>query len=76
MKTCGYNEDNNCTVSVTCLVKRLCDGKQKCSINVNQTLFNIDPCPGKSKYLYFEFVCAEKTDVLKYSPGEILTSTF
>ena len=71
MKTCGYNEDTNCTVSVTCVVKSQCDGKQKCSINVNQNLFNIDPCPGKSKYLYFEFICTDpEPDTAKYSFSE------
>ena len=63
MKTCGFKEDTDCTVSVTCVVKRLCDGKQNCSINVDQALFNIDPCPGKSKYLYFEFTCADSKPI-------------
>ena len=63
MKTCDYNEDTDCTVSVTCVVKRLCDGKQNCSINVDQALFNIDPCPGKSKYLYLEFICADSKPI-------------
>ena len=75
MKTCGYHEDTNCTVSVTCVVKRQCDGKQNCSINVNQTLFNIDPCPGKSKYLYFEFICADpELDTAKYLFREYYSS--
>ena len=71
MKTCGYNEDTDRTVSVTCVVKSQCDGKQKCSIIVNQTLFNVDPCPGKSKYLYFEFICTDpQPDTAKYLFGE------
>ena len=74
MKTCGYNEDNNCAVSVTCVVKRQCDGKQNCSINVNQTLFDIDPCPGKSRYLYFEFICTDiEPGIVDHLLGEYST---
>ncbi|XP_028397384.1 uncharacterized protein LOC114521168 [Dendronephthya gigantea] len=56
-KTCGFSDDYNCTVDVTCLVRKQCDGQHECNIIVNETLFSDDMCPGLKKYLYFEYRC-------------------
>ena len=56
-KTCGLSDDYNCTVDVTCLVKKQCDGQHECNITVNETLFSDDLCSGLKKYLYFEYQC-------------------
>jgi hypothetical protein len=58
-KTCGLSDDYSCEVDVTCLVKKLCDGQHECNITVNETLFSGDPCPGLTKYLYFEYQCID-----------------
>ncbi|XP_028402633.1 uncharacterized protein LOC114525468 [Dendronephthya gigantea] len=58
-KTCGLNDDYSCTVDVTCLVKKQCDGQHECKITVNETLFSDYLCPGLKKYLYFEYQCID-----------------
>ena len=59
-KTCGLSDDYSCEVDVTCLVKKQCDGQHECSITVDNNLFSGDPCPGLTKYLYFEYQCGAK----------------
>ncbi|XP_028417077.1 uncharacterized protein LOC114541340 [Dendronephthya gigantea] len=56
-KTCGLSDDYSCTVDVTCLVKKQCDGQHECKITVDETLFSDDLCLGWRKYLYFEYQC-------------------
>jgi hypothetical protein len=56
-KTCSLSDDYSCEVDVRCLVKELCDGQRECSITVDDNLFSGDPCPGLTKYLYFEYQC-------------------
>ena len=56
-KTCGLSDDYSCDVDVTCLVKKQCDGQHECSITVDNNLFSGYPCPGLTKYLYFEYQC-------------------
>ena len=56
-KTCGLSDDYSCEVDVTCLVKKQCDGQHECNITVDNNLFSDDPCPGLTKYLYFEYQC-------------------
>ncbi|XP_028402297.1 uncharacterized protein LOC114525264 [Dendronephthya gigantea] len=58
-KTCGLSDDYSCTVDVTCLVKKQCDGQHECKITVDETLFSDDLCPGLKKYLYFEYQCID-----------------
>ncbi|XP_028416861.1 uncharacterized protein LOC114541076 [Dendronephthya gigantea] len=58
-KTCGLSDDYSCTVDVTCLVKKQCDGQHECKITVDKTLFSDDLCPGLKKYLYFEYQCID-----------------
>ncbi|XP_028402631.1 uncharacterized protein LOC114525466 isoform X2 [Dendronephthya gigantea] len=58
-KTCGLSDDYSCTVDVTCLVKKQCDGQHECKITVDKTLFSDDLCPGLRKYLYFEYQCID-----------------
>ncbi|XP_028402627.1 uncharacterized protein LOC114525465 [Dendronephthya gigantea] len=58
-KTCGLSDDYSCTVDVTCLVKKQCDGQHECKITVNETLFSDDFCHGFNKYLYFEYQCID-----------------
>ncbi|XP_028402403.1 uncharacterized protein LOC114525343 [Dendronephthya gigantea] len=58
-KTCGLSDDYSCTVDVTCLVKKQCDGQHECKITVNETLFSDDLCPRLKKYLYFEYQCID-----------------
>ncbi|XP_028416864.1 uncharacterized protein LOC114541079 [Dendronephthya gigantea] len=64
-KTCGLSDDYSCTVDVTCLVKKQCDGQHECKITVDKTLFSDDLCPGLKKYLYFEYRCFN--DVKNYN---------
>ena len=59
-KTCGLSDDYSCEVDVTCHVKKQCDGQHECNITVNNKLFSGDPCPGLTKYLYFEYQCVDK----------------
>ena len=59
-RTCGLSDDYSCEVNVTCLVKKQCDGQHKCSTTVDNNLFFGDPCPGLTKYLYFEYQCGTK----------------
>ena len=60
-KTCGLSDDYSCEVDVTCLVKKQCDGQHECSITVDNNLSPAgDPCPGLTKYLYFEYQCGAK----------------
>ena len=56
-KTCSLSDDYSCEVDVTCLVKKQCDGQHECNITVGNNLFSGDPCPGLTKYLYFEYQC-------------------
>ena len=58
-KTCGSSDDHSCEVDVTCLVKELCDGKDECSITVDDNLFSAGLCSGLTKYLYFEYQCMD-----------------
>ncbi len=58
-KTCGLSDDYSCEVDVTCLVKKQCDGQHECNITVDDNLFSRDPCPGLTKYLYFEYQCVD-----------------
>ena len=59
MTTCLHNGNANCTVSVTRRVKSLCEGRQNCTIMVNNELSKEDPCPGLQNYLYLEYNCAD-----------------
>ncbi|XP_028402634.1 uncharacterized protein LOC114525469 [Dendronephthya gigantea] len=61
-KTCGLSDDYSCTVDVTCLVKKQCDGQHECKITVDKTLFSDVLCPGLKKYLYFEYQCIDSTE--------------
>ena len=58
-KTCGLSDDYSCEVDVTCLVKKQCDGQHECDITVDESLFPVHLCYGLSKYLYFEYQCAD-----------------
>ena len=40
-KTCGLSDDYSCEVDVTCLIKKLCDGRHKCNITVDDSLFPV-----------------------------------
>ena len=59
-KACGLSDDYSCEVDVTCLVKKQCDGQHECNITVDNNLFSDEPCPGLTKYLYFEYQCGAK----------------
>ncbi|XP_046857058.1 receptor-type tyrosine-protein phosphatase S-like isoform X7 [Xenia sp. Carnegie-2017] len=54
---CGSSYYYNCSVDVTCRLKRLCDGKRECNVTVDDNLFSSKSCPGLDKYLYFEYQC-------------------
>ena len=73
-KTCGLSDDYSCTVDVTCLVKKQCDGQHECNITVNETLFSDDLCPGLKKYLYFEYQCTDTPNFFTKPCGEPLHS--
>ena len=68
-KTCGLSDDYSCEVDVTCLVKKQCDGLRECSVNVDDSLFSDDLCPGLSNYLYFEYQCADTVKPYKEPCG-------
>ncbi len=68
-KTCGLSDDYSCEVDVTCLVKKQCDGLRECSVNVDDSLFSGDLCPGLSNYLYFEYQCADTVKPYKEPCG-------
>ena len=70
MKTCLYNGTINCTISVTRMVKSLCEGRQNCTIMVNDELSKEDPCPGLQKYLYLEYNCADCVVPIKQFLGK------
>ncbi|XP_028402632.1 uncharacterized protein LOC114525467 [Dendronephthya gigantea] len=70
-KTCGLSDDYSCTVDVTCLVKKQCDGQHECKITVNETLFSDDLCPGLKKYLYFEYQCFDNVKSFSVVCGHI-----
>ena len=44
------------------LIKKRCDGREKCEINVNNDVFG-DPCPGIEKYLQVDYECIEKNAI-------------
>ncbi|XP_046858365.1 uncharacterized protein LOC124451807 isoform X2 [Xenia sp. Carnegie-2017] len=54
---CGSSYYYNCSVDVTCRLKRLCDGKRECNVTVDDNLFPSKSCLGLDKYLYFEYQC-------------------
>ncbi|XP_046857106.1 protein eva-1 homolog C-like isoform X2 [Xenia sp. Carnegie-2017] len=54
---CGSSYYYNCSVDVTCRLKRLCDGKRECNVTVDDNLFSSKSCPGLDKYLCFEYQC-------------------
>ena len=70
MKTCRYKRDITCTISATCIVKRLCDGRQNCTIAVETAMFELDPCPGIQKYLYLEYNCVDRVVPVKQFVGK------
>ena len=39
------------------VMQRLCDGRQRCNITVENEMFGADPCHGIYKYLEFDFEC-------------------
>ena len=58
-KACGLSDDYSCKVDVTCLVKQQCDGQHECNITVDNNLVSSGQCNGLTKYLYFEYQCAD-----------------
>jgi hypothetical protein len=56
----GLSDDYMCTVDVTCIVKKQCNAQHECNITVDEKLIPGEPCPGLSKYLYFEYICVEE----------------
>ena len=58
-KIFDYTNDANCSLPSANIVKSQCDGKISCNMNVNSSLFKNDPCPGKDKQLYMEYVCVD-----------------
>ena len=61
-KTCGYNSNYNCLLpSALCHVKRECNGRQNCEIEVTTDEFKHDACPNMKKYLYVEYKCIGKS---------------
>ena len=73
-KTCGLSDNHSCDVDVTCLVKKQCDGQHECSITVDNNLFTDHLCPGLTKYLYFEYQCANQPKAFKKPCGKLLFS--
>ena len=69
-KTCGLSDDYSCEADVTCLVKKQCDGQHECSITVDNNLFSDDPCPGLTKYLYFEYQCTDTSQTFSSVCGK------
>lgn len=62
IKTCGYNRNYNCLLpSALCYVRRACDGRQNCEVNVTTEEYKYDACPGMKKYLYVEYKCITKS---------------
>jgi hypothetical protein len=61
IKTCGYNRNYNCLLlSALCHVKRACNGRQNCEIDVTTDEFQHDSCPSMKKYLYVEYKCLDR----------------
>lgn len=39
------------------VMQKLCDGRQSCTVTVENEMFGADPCHGIYKYLEFDFKC-------------------
>ena len=58
-KIFDYTNDADCSLPSANIVKSQCDGEISCNMNVDSSLFRNDPCPGKDKQLYMEYVCVD-----------------
>lgn len=45
------------------VMQRLCDGRQSCTVTVENEMFGADPCHGIYKYLEFDFKCVSAKEV-------------
>ena len=58
-KIFDYTNDADCSLPSANIVKSQCDGEISCNMNVDSSLFKNDPCQGKDKLLYMEYVCVD-----------------
>lgn len=49
----------DCNLQSTCIVKDQCDGRTSCNINVDRSLFKNYTCPEREKQLYMEYECVD-----------------
>ena len=68
-KACGLRNDYSCEVDVTRLVKKQCDGQHECNVTVDNNLLSDNPFPALTKYLYFEYQCAD--DAISFNESNL-----
>ena len=49
-------------------MKRSCDGRQNCEMEVTTDEFKEDACPSMKKYLYVEYKCIDRSAFKKENP--------
>ncbi|XP_061186467.1 L-rhamnose-binding lectin CSL1-like isoform X2 [Saccostrea echinata] len=58
------HNNTNCRAPTSLQVmQKLCNGRQSCTITVENEMFGADPCYGIYKYLEFDFKCVSRDEI-------------